>query len=165
MGWTSFRPEPGQTTDEIMRAEVDSDRHEIVASATARDAWYAALRERSGEVWAMVVLVRRSRNEFCYKDMTETMGPNACDAPAKVLDALTPTENANALTWRAKCRERLARPKPKRGDRIRFPGQLRFSDGTQTDTLTLVERNTFTDAAGRRYNLPGWRDHAYTIAN
>lgn len=165
MGWTSFWPEPGQSTDQILRTELfRGDSHEIVAAGPGRGGWYAAVRTVSepDRVWGLIVLVQRGGGQFSYKDMTETMGPVACDAPKKVLDALTPTDNEYANEWRNACRARLARPKVTSGARVKFAHTMTFSNGDEMDTFIFVSRNRFREG-GCTYSIPGWRDRAYTV--
>lgn len=77
--------------------------------------FYAAVETRNTEtgereVWAAVFLLHfcRGRHNFGYKDMTESMGPCEAQCPQRILDLLTPTDNANALEWRQRCRANLA---------------------------------------------------------
>ncbi len=59
------------------------------------------------QVWAAVILINYHRSkritEVCWKDLDETMGPFECRCPEKILKLLTPTDNANANEWRARC--------------------------------------------------------------
>lgn len=89
-------------------------RYTVLASGYKAPCFYAAVErvhKKTGEriVWAAVIKITHGRGDygFCYKDMSEDMGPYYYDCPAKVLDLLTPTESEYAKAWRAKCRERL----------------------------------------------------------
>lgn len=170
MGWIFTHRAPGMKTDEFFRREFPTmldTRGHIVASTVAHGVFYAAVREHeTGEVWALVVLTQRTSgyHNYGYKTMSETMGPGCHDAPNKVLNALTPTDNQHALRWRAACRAKLALPKVTRGSTVRFVQSITFTNGAVLDTLTFLERNTFTDDAGSRYSLPGWRTWKYTTS-
>lgn len=110
MGWTFYHRPAGETDRQHFQRELNPD-DDIIECATKNFVFYAAVHRKStGEVWALVILLRRRRGElnFGYKDMAEEMGPVVADAPAKVLDALTPTDNESALRWRQRCRDNLA---------------------------------------------------------
>jgi hypothetical protein len=121
MGWTFYHRPKGQTDRQHFEQEFSMFRngtYEMVETASKNGVFYAAVRtlkEQSyspaGEVWGLVILMQRTRGEhnFGYKDMTETMGPGYYEAPARILDALTPTDNEYALQWRAECRKHLTK--------------------------------------------------------
>lgn len=128
----------------------------------------------TGEVWAGVTLVHRSRSgEVTYKDMSESMGPYYFRCPARILDRLTPTTHEAAIEWRAKCRARLAerasRPKVTAGSRVRFAEPIKFSNGTEHDLFEFVKGSTFRavmpwGTSTTRYGLGDWRERAYSLA-
>lgn len=144
MGWTEFRDFP-----ELSRAEII--RRELSQAPTADNprAWgfeYIAERgtvvyaigwsdapDRPRQYFGLVCLTSRHRSEyfgraFSYKDMTEDMGPNYYDAPAKMLDmldALAPNPPGQyAAGWRQACRDRIAakrsRTQWQTGDRVEY---------------------------------------------
>lgn len=146
MGWLFYHRPPGQSDRDHFAPKL-GDNREIVASATVHNVFYAAVRDlKTGEVWAFIALIRRQRGDFNfgYKDMDETAGPVECNAPARVLDALTPTDNEYALEWRQKCREHLAkreesakrRKELQPGSVIEVSHELNFGDA---GTATLFE--------------------------
>lgn len=82
----------------------------ILKDALIGNTYYAAMRSaKTGQVWALVVLVDFSNNEFGYKDMDETMGPCYYDCPISILNLLSQTTNQFALEWREKCRQNRKR--------------------------------------------------------
>ena len=117
--------------------------------------YYAAV-ERFGvvtgerQVWALICLVRYNPRDregyvFGYKDMDESMGPNECDCPEKILDLLTPTDREYAQQWRARCREnaairraKAAKPSPRAGQIIVFDQPLAFADGRSFERLEVI---------------------------
>lgn len=129
----------------------------------------------TGEVWAGVAIVHMTRGgsetypEVTYKDMSESMGPGIDRCPARILDALTPTTDTDAIEWRARCRARLARPKVAPGSRVRFARPMTFTNGDAGDLFELVKGSTFRrlDADGYRYStlykITSWRESAHTI--
>jgi hypothetical protein len=113
MGWTVYRRPKGESDRAHFQRELFTNTdYEIVQCSSKNGVFYAAVRTTStGEVWALVVLTRRARGEynFGYKPIDESMGPVVTDAPASVLDALTPTDDEDALVWRQRCRDNLAK--------------------------------------------------------
>lgn len=91
-------------------------------------------------VWAAVIKVtfirtaRVSRyrdgweENFCYKDMDESMGPYQTNCPERILKLLTPTEYQHAQDWRdacwAKIEAKKARPKNKPGTCLLYGGNV-----------------------------------------
>lgn len=137
MGWTHTSRPSWQTPSQFIREHFswESERHtnKVIETSVKLTEAYAAVEridKATGErtVWALVLLIHhmpRSYYNFGYKDMDETMGPYYFNCPAKILDLLTPIDNDYANTWRAKCREALARKKKMpAGTIIRFDAEL-----------------------------------------
>lgn len=86
---------------------------EVLKSAMVGSTYYAAVRNKDGEVWAAVFLTcgrtRHDGTAWGYKDMDETMGPNEDKCPASILALLTPTDSEWANEWRERCRKNIAR--------------------------------------------------------
>ena len=177
MGWTGTYRAPGITDRAFFEREFPTmltQYGEVVACATVRGAFYAAVRNNDtgpylpGETWALVVLIRRGRGDynFTYKEMDENMGPGVDDAPAAVLDALSPTDHEHAAPWRARCRANLAakaaRPTVKRGSTVTFAVPVTFISGATLQTFTFVERSTFQNDT-RRYHIRSWRARQYAV--
>ena len=163
MGWTTYYRKPGQTDAEHLSAELLCEGDEMLASATVGLTFYAAVK-RGEEVFAIVVLQQRtpkSAHNYGYKPMTESMLPGEARAPAKVLNALTPTEDAYSLDWRALCRENIekkaAGSRVKPGDLIHFFVPMTFGNGETADTMRFVERSTFRLQSGTRVRVPSWK--------
>jgi hypothetical protein len=121
MGWTFYNRPKGETDRAHFEREFSMFRdgtYEMVETTSKNGVFYAAVRtlkdtghSKAGEVWALVILMQRTRGEhnFGYKEMDETVGPGYYDAPARILDALTPTEHEWANQWRAECRKHLTK--------------------------------------------------------
>lgn len=91
-------------------------------------------------VWAAMIKVTFTRTarasryrdgwdeNFCYKDMDESMGPCYHNCPERILKLLTPTENEYAAKWRAECWAKIeakkARPKIKVGTCLLYGGNV-----------------------------------------
>ena len=188
MGWTGTHREPGKTDREFFEAEFCSDgRNEILACATMAHGdgsqynavFYAAVRTvADGNVWGLVVLIRRARSDgdgdgdawfnFHYKDMSEDMGPTEARCPARILDLLSPLPECDhggavgvfcgtcfAREWRASSRkaaEQQARArKVKAGTVVRFPRPFKFQSGAELATFVFEARNTFRGAESGYY--------------
>lgn len=83
---------------------------------------YAACKNRKDQIFGMVVLVENITYEFTYKEMIEEMGPYYYEASSKLISKLSPTKNAHAIEWRAKCTEHARRHEKK--ERPPHPQQL-----------------------------------------
>ena len=125
MGWTCYYDNERLSIDDMMRREWNATGDNgavftIVDSATKGNEWYAIIeckRPDSAPVYdGLVCLIKRSKRtgEFCYKDIGERCGPNAANAPKRIidkLDALAPIDPNDtgmgatwAREWRARCR-------------------------------------------------------------
>lgn len=192
MGWLYMQSlgghaGPREYLDNQFTHEDEQLKSRVLRSAIVRRVYYAAIehvRPPNGEreVWACVCLTRYNRKArdgyiFGYKDMEESMGPYSYDCPAAVLDLLTTTDNANALGWRAKCREAAvqrrtlaAKPKPKPGQIIIFDLPVEFGNGTAFERMEVVahplrKRGVLYRAPGRAgfYRIPGVSKLAYRL--
>lgn len=153
MGWTTYhRPKGESDCEHFQHVLLANTNYEIVECATASSVFYAAVRTKTtGEVWALVVLMQRTRgyHNFGYKDLDETAGPGVYDAPAKILDALTPTDNESALEWRQQCRNNLKKRAEARkrqravtvGVVIQTAIPLRFANGLDASRFECIERS------------------------
>ncbi|MGW3928719.1 DUF6927 domain-containing protein [Streptomyces microflavus] len=170
MGWTSYRRDKNAETNlEHFAAKFDP-RYKIIAHGTVAGVFYAAIRdETTSEVTAYIALTHWSRDplyNFSYKGLSETCMPGDHRAPKSVLKALTPTTHADALTWRAHCRDYHAqrdflRKYLKPGTQVRLTQSLSFTDSTRTDTFTYTRRGRTQGilTIGRsHYRIPNWRD-------
>lgn len=135
MGWTIYYHTPANIRDEIARLSTWDNEHGRGFPVLIRNVgsvWYAACRcepvggrlatgtDKTGRfdtdldgayTFALVFLTTGGNGQWGYKDMDETMGPHESEAPAQILDALSPTTSEYALAWRARCRDHAARPR------------------------------------------------------
>jgi hypothetical protein len=162
MGWTSLEKRHGQSLREFFQNELfTSGTQTILASATTPGVFYAAVRsEKTGEVWALVCLVKyaNGRYNFSYKDMDEGMGPCEAGAPARILDLLTPTDSQYANEWRQRCRKTAERKEAlsRHGSTIRFAQKMRFGshiDPFEEDTFTIVKQGRQTLFRSKTYGI------------
>lgn len=155
MGWTTYNRPKGESDQAHFERELLTNPiYEIVECSSVDRVFYAAVRDKTtAEVWALVVLMRwmGGDHNFGYKDMSETMGPVVANAPAKVLDALSPTDNEYALEWRRRCRASLARRADARtrakavtvGVVIQLSYPLHFKNGKSASRFECVERTRY----------------------
>ncbi len=172
MGWTFTHRDPGRPVAEFLREEFghDNDRYAgrvLDCAVVDLSEAYLALehvdktlgtREVAGVV-CLIRFVRAAEYNFGYKEMSETEGPGASRCPKRILDLLTPTDNASALQWRGRCRDRIRRaeerPRIRKGDVIVFPREVLFDNGARRRSLIAAEpaRLRYTDEDGRTYRL------------
>lgn len=171
MGWLIYPDTPACIRDEIARLctwDSEKGRGFPVLISRKGTVWYAAVRAEpaagrldtgldptghfetdatGGYVFAAVFLTTAGRGEWGYKDMDESSGPVESEAPAKLLDLLSPTTAEYALAWRKRCRDNAARNnrRLKPGDTIRFTAPLRFADGSEGQTFR-VRKERFAGA-------------------
>ena len=157
MGWLFMTSLKGHAGPRAYLDDQFTSTHDEVQFTVLRSAlrsmrtYYAAVERKTpgGErkVFAVVCLVKYNPRDregyiFGYKDMEESMGPYEADCPVPILDLLTPTENAHALEWRARCREaakrKARRPKLRLGATVVFTEPIAFTDGAIHDRLTVV---------------------------
>lgn len=180
MGWITTHRAKGITNDAyFLENAIGGESRTIVASSTIKNVYYAAVRENAGpdegQVFAAVILITRAPNSyynFGWKSQTEHMGPYSAHAPAKVLDALTETDDTYALEWRAACRANLAK-KLVKGDRVKFGHTMRFVFQARE---VLVDEFTYLGTHGRSRSvfrtvgegdflvrLPDWKNYSYEV--
>jgi hypothetical protein len=161
MGWSYMtslngHKTPRQYLDAQLTYETSQLTAKVLASALCNlRVYYAAVEHIAKEtqkrdVFAAVCLVRYNPRDkegyiFGYKDMNEDMGPCEEGCPGKILDLLTPTDQKNAIDWRARCRNNIAirnqiraKPSPRPGQTIIFADPLKFSDGATLKTFLVV---------------------------
>lgn len=133
---------------------------------------YMAVRKKdSGEVFAVVVLMRYYGKEFGTKWMDETVGPVESDCPKSILEKLTPTEFEWAKQWRERCwanvRRREAANALRDGDRVRFKDPIRFENGQWLQEFAIYKNPRsrvlrFTDNVGNLYRISNWKSREFT---
>jgi len=92
MGWDFTNRERGISNRAYFEQHIGlAQGHELVDFATAGQVWYAAVREPSGQVTALVIKTQRARGyfNFVYKTMDEGQGPTDTTCPERILDLLS----------------------------------------------------------------------------
>lgn len=177
MGTIFSHREPGLTNIEWFTREwYPEDEYIIHAHATVRGVFYAAVeyKPEPGIVWALIVITHWSPNSYCNfgeTQLDETVGSSDTDAPARVLDALTPPDRQEANEWRKRCRKKLehrqwVRDNIRPGTTFRVPFPVTLSDGITRDTFTYRldgRRDVLVTADGTQVRWSAWRDMRLTV--
>lgn len=183
MGWTYTSREKGIRTLDYFSDLFSGPQGQVIdCAATTTEAYLAWRDARTGHITAIVCDTRWVPNDpmfnFGYKAVEETCGPVIAACPAKILDMLTPVDEAYpqggsgadaARAWRQACRDRLERRaevRVKTGDVVEFNSPLQFTDGTSYRRL-IFEKGTVFRPADRpwlRVRVRGWRDLPLSVA-
>lgn len=165
MGWTAGyldRPFSAKAAIAFEFGEGFTDR--VLATARYGTVIYAAVEAGdSDEVFGLVLLAERRDGVLFTKSMSENAGPAHDGCPARILDLLTPASSECAHRWRERCRARLARGRPCRGQTIVFDRPIDFSDGSQHRCLVFEGGSRFRSHDGVRYEVPSWTSLAYHL--
>ena len=126
MGWIFYQDNLELSADAMLKREFNCTGTNdmvwrVIDSATRGNVWYAILESVSPDTGTRyhgtVCLFRRSKctGEFGYKDIGEAAGPNAANAPLRIIDKLDTfcPIDANddslgakwARDWRKRCRD------------------------------------------------------------
>ena len=150
MGWTCTYKEPGvKLTDWFIERGVlrwtncAPYEYRVLDAALVHFVHYAAIERKHAvtgerEVFATVILTKSFREDasghnFCWKELSEDMGPCEAKCPVRILDLLTPTNSEDANDWRQRCRRHAAIlsgvPRLKPGMTLHFKDPLLFASG------------------------------------
>lgn len=111
MGWDYQKT--AADTETVIRRELERGGYAVRHYHRKGSAAYVAFTQPDGvTTTAVVVLVNRRGGALGLKWMHETEGPHYHDAPAELLDALSPLDRGYAQQWRARCREQIANRRP-----------------------------------------------------
>ena len=166
MGWTSYHANYYKNGKVDKKKECDSyfieglnkGFYKINKSSMVGNIYYAAITalkkydkdknivdipELEQKTFA-VVFVTSVRNKdyynFAYKNMDETEGPYYYDCPKKVLDALSPIDDAYANLWREKCRLNIKTKKEQKQN----PNSLKnLPEGTIIEVILPCDTTLF----------------------
>ena len=113
MGWLFYNSNHYKPNGDVDRKkEMDSntdEKYTVLKSTMIGTTYYAAIKYNlSEEVFGYVALTssdKKRGNNFGYKGMDETCGPNESKCPISIINLLTPTDSEWANSWRDRCRE------------------------------------------------------------
>jgi hypothetical protein len=164
--------------DELTFETEDGHGGRVLDIARVGSCYYVAWERRSPErtfVMGVVVIVSRKADYVVTKVVTEDMGPCDSNAPARILDLLSPLEAFDggeyAARWRQRCRDRSAvrsRPAPNSGAVVRFREPIKFTDGATLDTFRFHKngrkiRFVHPDNAYAQYRITRWQDREFDV--
>jgi hypothetical protein len=178
MGWSYLTRNFDRPVLEFCTAEfTDSNFHvqqsvEDIAYVLADRMVYAALRlryvagDRPDNIVLGALLVDIVPGRFGWKQISEGDG-TGLRCPLRIMDLLSPTDDPNALAWRAQVREehrlraRLNGLQP--GTLLQAKTPLLLSDGTRVEQLVVLDakKGLFMTTGPNpvRARLSGWRNH------
>lgn len=126
---------------------------------------YAALRSRDEkDVFGLVLLAERRDGILYTKPISEDMGPAEDRCPARILDLLTEPSNDWARKWRERCRARLTKPRPRKGQTVAFAKPLTFTNGETHSSFTYQGGSRFRAEDGCEYHIRCWQELDFTVA-
>lgn len=124
MGWDGaiFRNKKEAVQDRIRRLERSG--YKVLDHASTSQGFYAAVRHPEGYIFLMTSMVRKSGQEFYFKDMTEDMGPAMNDCPIRLFKYCEAPDD-NARNFRESCQARADKKKwvPKSGETVDVYGK------------------------------------------
>lgn len=165
MGWTAGAFDGPLTARAAIAFDLGEEFVErVIANARYGAVIYAAVRSVGGrEVFGLVLLAERRDGVLFTKPIFEDMGPIEDHCPARILDLLSETSDEHALDWRRRCRARLARGCPHKGQTVIFAAPLRFLNGAEHRVLTYEGGSRFRSREGALYRVPFWSTLEYRL--
>jgi hypothetical protein len=165
MGWTAGHLQGPFTARAAIEFDLGSEfAARVIDTARYGQVIYAAVRSNDGEdVFGFVLLAERRDGVLYTKPISEDMGPVEDHCPSHILDQLTEPSNQNAREWRERCRNQLAKPRPRQGQGVIFARPLQFTNGNVYGTLTFQGGSRFRSDDGTLYHIRCWRGLDYRV--
>jgi hypothetical protein len=166
MGWTGGALEAPFSSRAAIEFELGKNfASRVIDTARYGTVIYAAVRSEddADQVFGLVLLAERRDGLLWTKPISEDIGPAEDCCPARILNLLTEPSNDCAHKWRERCRARIARGPPKRGQQVSFEHPIGFTDGTQHRILTFVGGSRFCSQEGELYRIPSWQTLNYKL--
>jgi hypothetical protein len=165
MGWTGGQLQAPFTARAAIEFDLGADfAARVIDTVRYGTVIYAAVRSREGkEIFGLVLLAERRGGTLYTKPISEDMGPAEDRCPARILDLLTPPSNDWARQWRERCRARLAKPHPRKGQTVVFAEALTFTNGQSHSTFTYLGGSRFHTADGGVCHIRCWQDLEFTV--
>ena len=166
MGWTGGQLQGPFTARAAIEFDLGADfAARVIDVVRYGTVIYAAVRSRDEkEVFGLVLLAeRQSGILLCDKPISEDMGPAEDRCPARILGLLTPSSNDWAREWRERCRARLAKPHPRKGQIVAFAKALTFTNGQSHSTFTYQGGSRFQTDDGCRCHIRCWQNLEFTL--
>jgi len=166
MGWTGGALQGPFTARAAIEFELGAEfTARVIDTVRYGTVIYAAVRSRDGsEVFGLVLLAERRAGILYTKAISEDLGPAEDCCPARILDLLTAPSNTYAREWRERCRTRLAKPRPRKGQTVAFAKALRFTNGQSHSTFTYSGGSRFRASNGCECHIRRWQELEFTVA-
>jgi hypothetical protein len=134
MGWTAGHLQGPFTARAAIEFDLGAEfAARVIGTTRFGQVIYAAVRSSDGqEVFGLVLLAERRDGVLYTKPISEDMGPAEDHCPARILDQLTEPTNQHAREWRQRCRQWLAKPRPRQGQRVVSSNRSSSSARTRT---------------------------------
>jgi hypothetical protein len=165
MGWTAGALQGPFSARAAIEFEFGAEfLARVIDTARYGTVIYAAVRARDEkQVFGLVLLAERQEGILYTKPISEDMGPSEDRCPAHILDLLTEPSNNYAREWRARCRTRLSRPLPRKGQSIVFAVALTFTNDEVHSTFTYEGGSRFRAANGCLCHIRNWRELHFSL--
>jgi hypothetical protein len=165
MGWTSGVLPGLFTARAAIAFDLGGDfAARVLETARHGKVIYAAVRKPKHDgVFALVLLTKREDGLLFTKPVSEDMGPVEDRCPARILDLLSEPSNEYARQWRERCRARLARALPRKGQTIAFVEPITFTNDEQHRTFVYEGGSRFRATNGLLVHIRCWRDLDFTV--
>jgi hypothetical protein len=165
MGWTSGRLQGAFTTRAVIEFDLGVEFAARVLDAVRYGTViYAAVSSRDQtEVFGLVLLAERRAGLLYTKPISEDMGPAEDRCPARILDLLSEPSNEWAAQWRERCRARLGKVPPRKGETVLFLEELSFVNDEVHRSLVYEGGSIFRAPNGTRCRVPNWREREFQV--
>ena len=165
MGWTGGQLQGRFTARAAIEFDLGAEfAARVIDAVRYGRVVYAAVWSRDRrEVFGLVLLAERRDGVLYTKPVSEDMGPAEDGCPARILDLLTAPSNEYARQWRERCRARLARPRPRKGQTVVFATPLTFTNDEVHDTFVYEGGSRFRAAGGTRCHIRCWHDMSFAV--
>jgi hypothetical protein len=90
---------------ERLRRTAGRRYNKTIARKLVGDHLWAVKEAQNGERYVALFLLERDHGHWGYKDLDESMGPNAVDCPLRFLELATAKPTGYAAAWRERVRE------------------------------------------------------------
>jgi hypothetical protein len=166
MGWTGGHLQGPFTARAAIEFEFGAEfLARVIDAVRYGQVVYAAVRSRDEQqVFGLVLLAERSGGLLYTKPISEDMGPVEDRCPERILDLLTEPSNDHAREWRERCRARLAKPLPRKGQTVAFAKALTFTNGEAHSAFTYQGGSRFRAGNGCVCHIRCWQELQFTVA-
>ena len=167
MGWTAGALSQPFTARAAIEFDLGADfTARVIDTVRYGTVIYAAVRSREDqEIWGLVLLAERRAGILYTKPISEDMGPAEDRCPARILDLLSEPSNDHARQWRERCRARLAKPRPRKGQTRRFHQAAHVHQRRGTQHVHLPRRLAVSHYHGCECHIRCWQELQFTMAS